>query len=106
MSFSEQPRGLGGTADRWHRPARSQRPIVAVGKSSAQPAAAGRSGQFAGQGIAIKAGMFGAITGMQYAILRLTHSRKAGKAFTVTNSVLGIGYGAIAVRNVRMQGWK
>ena len=54
-------------------------------------------------GVAIKVGMFGAITGMQYAILLLTHSRKAGKVFAVIDSVLGIGCGPGAVRNVRMQ---
>ena len=64
----------------------------------------GANGQFGARGVGFKIGTFAAVTGVEYGVLRLTHSRRAAKAFIVVNFVLGTGYGAIAARNFRVQG--
>lgn len=61
-------------------------------------------GQFGARGVSIKVGSLAVVTGLEYAILHVTHSRKAAQVFVGLNTVLGGGYGVVAITNMRAPG--
>ncbi len=81
--------GAGTSADAWS----SWR------QTESNPILSNRAGQFGTKGVAFKLGAFAAVTGLEYGILRLSHSRKVCKVFITVNGILGGEYGVVAIRN-------